>query len=183
MIERIEITDRTPYSIWLKLNPLWWLRGPDGWTVPTINNGKPYLPEVTNKALRIFYWFFCRNFAMNFVGYVMGVEDKNGAVIGSFPVMKTTLRDADTPMTGWKWSYLDTPISPAALAIFAISVAGLWSLPLFWAWPLIAIAYFAALKGVGYLPFIAYWNGKIEFYLGWRASTGGFGFKSVFPGA
>lgn len=62
----VKITDRTPVSIWTKLNPLWWLAGPDGWSVPDINNGEPY--DVTNVWLRRFYWFFCRNPLMNFVG-------------------------------------------------------------------------------------------------------------------
>jgi hypothetical protein len=54
-----------------------------GWSLPTINNGLPYLPDVKNIWLRRFYWFFCRNPLMNFVGFVVGVEDRNYTVTGS----------------------------------------------------------------------------------------------------
>jgi hypothetical protein len=33
-----------------------------------------------------------------------------------------------------------------------------------------------------YYPFVSYYNGKVEFYLGWRPASGGFGAKLVFPG-
>lgn len=48
----VEITDRTPVSIWRKLNPLWRLVGPDGWSVPDINNGdgQGELGGLTTKA-------------------------------------------------------------------------------------------------------------------------------------
>jgi hypothetical protein len=67
-MDSVKVTDCAPVPFLTKLNPLWWLVGADGWAVPDINNGKPYLPDVTNRALRIFYWFFCRNPLMNFVG-------------------------------------------------------------------------------------------------------------------
>jgi hypothetical protein len=81
--ETVTMTDRTPIPWTTKVNPLWWLVGPDGWDVPTINNGLPYLPDVKNIWLRRFYWFFCRNPLMNFVGFVVGVEDRNYTVTGS----------------------------------------------------------------------------------------------------
>lgn len=28
-------------------------------------------------------------------------------------------------------------------------------------------------------PYVSYWGGRVEFYLGWRSSSGGFGFKFV----
>lgn len=31
----------------------------------------------------------------------------------------------------------------------------------------------------GWAPFISYWGGRLEFYLGWRPSSGGFGAKLV----
>jgi hypothetical protein len=83
MLETVAMTDRTPIPWQTKINPAWWLVGPDGWTVPTVNNGLPYLPDVKNMALRRFYWFFCRNPLMNFVGFVIGVEDRNYTVTGS----------------------------------------------------------------------------------------------------
>lgn len=30
-------------------------------------------------------------------------------------------------------------------------------------------------------PFVNYYNGSVEFYLGWRPASGGFGLKLVFP--
>lgn len=178
MIESVSITDRTPISIWTKLNPLWWLVGPDGWTVPEINNGSPYLPDVKNIWLRRFYWFFCRNPLMNFVGYVLGAEDKNYTVYGSAPVLKTTLRDADPPMTGWKWSVIVSGFSLGA-AVVALAFAALaWLVSWVFAVPLV----FALLKAIGLLPFVAYWGGKVEFYLGWRAHSGGYGLKFVVTG-
>jgi hypothetical protein len=190
MIDSVTMTDRVAVPFLTKLNPLWWLVGPDGWTVPTINNGEPYLPEVTNQALRIFYWFFCRNPLMNFVGFIMGAEDKNYTVYGSAPVLATTLRDVSPPMTGWKWSVIVSGISLPAFLVFAIAALGAWFLPAFgkfpWllvgAWPLTLIAAFALFKGIGIMPFVAFWNGTVEFYLGWRPASGGFGLKFVVPG-
>lgn len=31
------------------------------------------------------------------------------------------------------------------------------------------------------LPFVSFYNGRVEFYLGWRPASGGFGAKLVFP--
>jgi hypothetical protein len=140
--EIVTMTDRVLIPSQKKLNPIWWLQGPDGWTVPTVNNGAPYLPNVKNKALRIFYWFFCRNPLMNFVGFVIGVEDRNYTVTGSAPVLKTTGRDCDPPQMGWRWAIVKTK----------------W------------------LR----LPFVSYYNGKVEFYWGWRPASGA-GLKLVFP--
>jgi hypothetical protein len=173
MYERIQMTNRTPVPIWNKLNPLWWLVGPDGWTAPTINNGTPYLPGVTNQLLRNFYWF-CRNPGMNLVGYVLGVEDKNYTAVGLAPVLLTTWRDASPPARGWKWSVLWTPFSAGAAVVAALAIVGaIW----LW-WPLAILAAFAALKIAGPLPFVSY-SGPVEFYLGWRAYSGGFGLKLV----
>jgi len=35
----------------------------------------------------------------------------------------------------------------------------------------------------GWAPFVSYWNGWIEFYLGWRPASGGFGLKVIFHGS
>lgn len=171
-IEKVQMTGRSSESIWNKINPLWWMVGPDKWTAPIINNGKPYLPEIKNQLLRNFYWFW-RNPFMNFVGFVLGVEDKNYLAVGPSPVLLTTLRDAKPPVTGWKWAVLWPPFSLGALAVAALAsgVAFLW-------WPVAVVAVFAALKIVGPLPFISY-NGFVEFYLGWRPHSGGFGLKIV----
>lgn len=143
-VETVKITDRVPIPLRTKIYPPWWFHGPDGWDVPTINNGKPYLPNVRNIWLRRFYWFGCRNPLMNFVGYVVGVEDRNYTVTGSAPVMKTTGRDCVPPQQGWRWAIIRTD----------------WLV----------------------LPFISYYRiGVIEFYLGWRPSSGGIGLKIVFP--
>lgn len=141
MIEFVTMTDRTPIPWRTKVNPLWWLVGPDGWNVPEVNNGEPYLPDVKNIWLRRFYWFFCRNPLMNFVGYVIGVEDRNYTVYGPHPVLANTGRDSNPQQFGFRWAVIKTK----------------W------------------LR----LPFVSYWNGRLEFYLGWRPSSGGFGFKLV----
>lgn len=104
--ETVTMTDRTPIPWTTKINPVWWLHGPDGWEVPTINNGQPYLPDVKNVWLRRFYWFVCRNPLMNFMGYVVGVEDQNYAVTGSAPVLRATGRDCDPQQIGWRWAVL-----------------------------------------------------------------------------
>ena len=135
--------DRTPIPWTTKINPIWWLHGPDGWEVPTINNGTPYLPEVKSVLLRRFYWFFCRNPLMNFVGYVIGVEDQNYSVTGTYPVLRTTGRDCEPQQLGWRWAVLSV--------------------------------------GWARLPYVNYYSGSVEFYLGWRPHSGGFGFKLVFP--
>ncbi len=137
------ITGRTLHPWTTKINPLWWLVGPHGWEVPEINNGAPYLPEVKNVWLRRFYWFFCRNPLMNFVGFVIGVEDRNYRVTGSPQVLLTTGRDGTPQILGWRYALLHV--------------------------------------GSVKLPYINFYNGSVEFYLGWRPHSGGFGFKLVFP--
>jgi hypothetical protein len=175
MIETVVMKDRVRVPFWTKLNPLWWLVGPDGWTVPEINNGAPYLPDVQNIWLRRFYWFVCRNPLMNFVGYVLGVEDANYSVTGTAPVLLTTWRDASPPATGWKWAVLFPPFSIAALVVALGAGAGAWFLH----WALWIVAAWSALKVAGPLPFVSY-NGAAEFYTGWRPASGGFGSKLVF---
>lgn len=180
----VKITDRVKVPFWTKINPLWWLVGPDGWDVPEINNGEPYLPDVKSMWLRRFYWFFCRNPLMNFVGYVVGIEDRNAKVYGSRDVMATTLRDASPRRTGFNWAVsIPDRISGAALFIYAaIWVIG--SAFPFSYWPVVCFAaLFAGLKVAGPLPYIG-WYGQIgsmwvEAYLGWRPASGGFGIKLV----
>lgn len=149
-IETVQMTDRVLIPWTTKINPLWWLHGPDGWTVPETNNGAPYLPEVTHVWLRRFYWFFCRNPLMNFVGFVIGVEDRNYSVTGSAPVLRTTGRDCTPQQLGWRWAILRVGLLVR-------------------------------------LPYVSYWGAlpwtsrNVEFYLGWRPHSGGFGLKIVFP--
>jgi hypothetical protein len=107
-LETVTMTDRKPIPWQTKINPAWWLVGPDGWTVPTINNGTPYLPDVKNIWLRRFYWFGCRNPLMNFVGFVIGVEDRNYTVTGTAPVLATTGRDCTPQQQGWRWAIIKT---------------------------------------------------------------------------
>jgi hypothetical protein len=148
--ETVQMTDRVLVPWTKKINPIWWLHGPDGWEVPTQNNGAPYLPDVTSVFLRRFYWFFCRNPLMNFVGYVIGVEDRNYSVTGSAPVLRTTGRDCVPQQIGWRRAVLS--VGPVVR-----------------------------------LPYISYWgpspigSRNVEFYLGWRPHSGGFGLKIVFP--
>lgn len=173
--ETVVMRDRVAVPLLTKLNPLWWLVGPDGWNVPDVNNGAPYLPGVTSVWLRRFYWFACRNPLMNFVGYVLGVEDNNYIAVGTAPVLLTTWRDATPPATGWKWAVLYPQFSVGALGVALVAALAAWLVH-----PAIAIvAAWAALKVKGPLPFVSY-NGAVEFYLGWRPASGGFGFKLVF---
>lgn len=105
-VETVQMHGRVKKPLRNKLCVTWWLQGPDGWEVPTVNNGTPYLPDVKSVWLRRFYWFVCRNPLMNFVGFVIGVEDRNYSVSGSAPVLKTTGRDCDPPQLGWRWAIL-----------------------------------------------------------------------------
>lgn len=142
MIETVTMVDRVAIPWSTKLNPIWWLQtGGVGstWVAPTINNGVPYLPSVSNQLVRNILWWF-RNPAGNFMGYVIGIEDKNYTVRGSAPVLLTTGGDASPPVRGWRW---------------AIST---------YAWD--------------FYPYVSYY-GAIEFYLGWRPASGGFGLKIV----
>lgn len=174
-------TDHAPISLLTKLNPLWWLVGPDGWEVPTVNNGEPYIPEVTNGFMRKFYWFICRNPLMNFVAFVMGVEDKTYTVWGPKPVLAVTWRDVVDPVTtGFKWALLHTGFSAGAAVVWAVCIV-LW---LFFDLKLsFVIAFIAFFKMIGWMPYISYWGPvfgyNFEVYLGWRPHNGGFGFKSV----
>lgn len=78
---------------------------------------------------------------MNFVGFIVGVEDRNYTVTGVAPALASTGRDCG--QEGWRWSVIN-------------------------------------LKYVK-LPFVSYYkNGFIEFYLGWRPASGGFGIKIVY---
>lgn len=104
--ETVQMEGRVLIPWMKKINPLWWLVGPDGWQVPSTNNGAIYLPDVTNVWLRRFYWFICRNPLMNFVGFVIGVEDRNYSVTGSKPVLATTGRDTSPEQFGWRWSVI-----------------------------------------------------------------------------
>lgn len=165
-----------------KLNPAWWLVGDEGWAVPAINNGQPYLPEVSNIWLRRFYWFFCRNPLMNFVGYVMGVGDRAYKAEGPPPVMATTGRDASPRVLGWRWATL----VPDKVSWPAFGVSGLWAaLTGILSWWFVVPWLFALLKFAGPLPYVSYFGqvgGRwVEFYFGWRPYSGGFGFKLVFP--
>lgn len=105
-VETVAITGRQPVPWTKKINPVWWLHGPDGWEVPDINNGQPYLPNVKNIWLRRFYWFGLRNPLMNFVGFVIGAEDRNYTVTGTAPVLKTTGRDCIPQQVGWRFAVL-----------------------------------------------------------------------------
>ena len=142
-IETVEITDRTPIEWTKKVNPVWWLQGPDGWNVPDVNNGEPYLPGIENVWLRRLIWFGLRNPLMNFVGFVVGVEDQNYTVKGTYPVLRTTGRDCDPVQHGWRWAIITC--------------------------------------GWRRLPFVSFYDGKVEFYWGWRPASGGQGTKLVFP--
>lgn len=84
---------------------LWFFRNGDSWQAPTINNGVPYLPGISNQALRNFLWFV-RNPIGNFMGFVLGVEGYDYTVTGSAPVLLTTLYDAVPPQFGFKWSII-----------------------------------------------------------------------------
>lgn len=137
--ETVTITGRVAKPWSKKLNPIWWLMNGETWTAPLENNGEPYNSQVTNQFLRDFYWW-CRNPCANFVGFVIGIEDRNYTVTGPAPVMETTLRDVGR--TGWKWAVLRT--------------------------------------GLVFLPFVSYAGSVVEFYLGWRPYSGGFGWKLVF---
>lgn len=170
------MTGRVAYPWYKKINPLWWLVGPDGWVVPTMNNGTPYLPGVTSVWLRRFYWFICRNPLMNFVGFVIGVEDRNYSVTGSNPVLATTGRDTSPAQLGWRFAVIRSGFSLGALAV-TLAAAGAY---LFLFIPAVAVVPVALLKTIGFLPYVSYYNGAIEFYLGWRPASGGFGLKLVF---
>lgn len=181
-IETVKMTDRVAVPWRTKINPVWWLQGPDGWKVPQINNGAPYLPDVTNVWLRRFYWFICRNPLMNFVGFVVGVEDKNYSATGSSPVTKTTGRDCEPQQFGWRWAILFPPFSLTAFMATLVLGVLAWFLSA-WIWPLVLIT---SLRIVGPLPYVSYWGPpgsgqKTEFYLGWRPASGGFGLKFVRP--
>lgn len=150
--ETVQMEGRVLIPWTKKINLLWWLQGSDGWTVPELNNGAPYLPNVTNVWLRRFYWFVCRNPLMNFVGFVIGVEDRNYSVTGSYPVLRTTGRDCVPEQIGWRRASL-------------------------------------RVNRMIRLPYVSYWGNligtsrSVEFYLGWRPASGGFGVKFVLPKA
>lgn len=91
------VTGRTPQPIWIKMNPVWWFLNddepdPPEWQLP----GKPYI-------IRQLSWYL-RNPLQNFGKYVVGVADRNYAVVGTPPIFATTWSDVDPDRTGWKVS-------------------------------------------------------------------------------
>lgn len=152
-----------------KINPVWWLKNGDSFDAPVENNGQPYLTEVTNPLLRSFYWWWRNPFA-NFVGFVIGVEDRERDVLGTVPIKEATMWDHGAH--GWKWMLTIAPSWQWMIAFSAICFAGgffasIWFVPL---------AAFTLMLGTGLLPFVSYSGEKILFYVGWRYS-GGFGVK------
>lgn len=157
-----------------KINPLFWLTGDGGWTAPTINNGTPYLPDVKNQLLRNFYWW-CRNPIGNFVGYIIGVQDRDFDVIGPAPVELVTWDDAPALANGrrFKWSVINAKVSwkswilSMAIMFFAVNYS-VWL-----ALPALILMWFT----VGVLPFASWAGPKFLWYIGWRPNSGAFGIK------
>jgi hypothetical protein len=168
----VPCTNKHPWS--KRLNPLWWLVGDNGWDVPDINNGAPYMPGKP-QWLRFCVWFFVRNPLMNFVGSVIGVGEFDFWQYGPAPVAMTTWADANPPRRGWKWAMLRT-MQPNWLWIFSYVLYGFltfrvsswFALPWVFSWFL----------AFGHLPFVSY-SGRVVFYIGWRTNSGGFGIKLV----
>lgn len=91
------VTGRTRQPIWIKMNPVWWFLNddepdPPEWQLP----GKPYI-------IRQLSWYL-RNPLQNFGKYVLGVADRNYAVVGTAPIFATTWSDVDPDRKGWKVS-------------------------------------------------------------------------------
>ena len=82
----------------------WWLMTGDSWTAPVINNGEPYLPNISNQFVRDVMWWF-RNPAGNLVGAVIGVSHRDRWVTGPAPAKLVTWADAVPARRGWKWAY------------------------------------------------------------------------------
>ena len=81
----------------------WWVMSGDDYHAPAINNGEPYLPNITNSTLRDIFWWI-RNPLGNFFGHVVGVQGKDRWVRGPAPVLAATYADTNPPQTGWKWA-------------------------------------------------------------------------------
>ena len=163
----------TKFPTWQqKINPLWWLKNGDTFDAPEENNGQPYLPDVHDDTLRDFYWWWRNPFA-NFVGFVLGVEDKQRVIYGTAPLEEATMWDHGAH--GWKWACTTAPLSKVWLAVLAV-ISFLLGFAGWWWWWLFPIAVVAVFRGFGVLPFLSYSGSKILFYVGWRYS-GGFGVK------
>lgn len=155
MIEAVPVTDHTPLpDPSLKRNIAWWFQGPDGWRVPDINNGAPYMAG-SPQWWRFVNWFVFRNPMMNFVGFVAGVEDQNYTVEGIAPVLRTTGRDCEPQQIGWRW---------ATIRLYSGR-----ELP------------FRSYYGPSWGWVRALGKPVTEFYIGWRPASGGLGLKLVFP--
>lgn len=77
------------FSIWRKLNPVWWLGNAD----------EPVPPDWyrPGKSFRKLTWHL-RNPCHNFDCYVIGISDKRFTVAGRFP------SDTFNPNGGWNWT-------------------------------------------------------------------------------
>lgn len=96
-IETKQVTGRVLVPWVKKINPWWWLWNdldqiPDQWYMP----GEGYWK-------RQFFWWWRNPFA-NFVGFVVGVNDRNYEITGTAPVEHAT--KWDTLEHGWHWSVI-----------------------------------------------------------------------------
>lgn len=115
MIETKEVTGRTPIPWTKKINPWWWLWNdldpvPDQWYMPGVH------PDI-----RQFFWWWRNPFA-NFVGFVIGVNDRNYSITGTAPVEHAT--KWDTLEHGWHWSLIRIGL----LRLPFVSYSGEWVL-------------------------------------------------------
>lgn len=94
--ETLYVTDRTPISWTKKINPWWWL-----W-----NDLQPFPDpgQVSGTGWVAQFNWWLRNPCANFVGFVIGVNDRNYTIVGTVPVRDGSL--ADSGGYGWKWSII-----------------------------------------------------------------------------
>jgi hypothetical protein len=102
IVDKHTFWDRTRVPLIKKLNPIWWFRND---TEQSADAAPWYHPEWS-RARRYFYWNFLRNPLQNFRCFIVGVQDRNYAVTGRYPVLTVQRDDLVPPEYGFQCSMI-----------------------------------------------------------------------------
>src|SRR5882672_10780562 len=106
MPETVVMTGRVQIPWTTKINPLWWLVGPDGWNAPDVNNGTPYLPDVKSVWLRRAYQAYtCQQLALE----AQAISTRAAALSGA--------QDSQHTKDGWTTAAAVVIFWPAAFFV------------------------------------------------------------------
>jgi hypothetical protein len=102
VVDKHTFWGRTRVPLIKKLNPIWWFRND---TEQSADEAPWYHPDWS-RARRYFYWNFLRNPLQNFRCFIIGVQDRNYAVTGRYPVLTIQRDDLVPPEYGFQCSVI-----------------------------------------------------------------------------